>query len=90
LGTRALAYPVGTAVYSWRLAWAEAKISTIGIAAGSIIAAIITVQMATNMAAPAKDHPVVAFMPAMAMPAIPSVAIPPRTAIPNGRLMLTE
>ena len=60
----------------------------IGAAAGSIIAAIITVQTATKMIALADDHPSAA-MPAMAMPAMPSPASPPRTAMPIGMSMLT-
>ena len=59
----------------------------IGAAAGSIIAAIMTVQTDTKMAALPKDHSS-AVMPAMAMPAIPSPAIPPRTAMPMGMPML--
>ena len=40
------------------------------------------------LAAPAKDHPAAPVMPPMAIPAIPSAATPPRTAIPIGMLML--
>ncbi len=60
----------------------------IDAAAGSIIAAIITVQTATKMTALLNDHPVAAIPP-MAIPAMPSAAIPPLTAMPIGMLMLT-
>ena len=70
-----------------RRACAEAKIRTIGAAAGSIIAAIITVHTATNTTAPPTDQPA-ADIPAMAMPPMPSAAMPPRTTMPIGMLML--
>ena len=55
-----------------RRAWAAAKVRTIGAVAGSIIAAIITVHIATNATAPCNDQPA-AGMPGMAMPLMPSM-----------------
>ena len=74
----------------------------IDAAAGSIIAAIMTVQTARKTSAFVKDHPLA--MPPIAMPAMPPMSIPamssmfmpvmpspptpPRTAIPIGMSML--
>ena len=78
----------GCATCRSRLACAAANMKIMGAAAGSIMAAIITVHTARKAAAPASDHPSAAI-PAIAMPAIPSIpSIPPRTAIPMGISML--
>jgi hypothetical protein len=95
-GSQTSRYPamkiqVGMVMIRTRRAWAAAKVSTIGVMAGSIIAAIITVHIATNATASCSDQtttgvPVIAI-PLMLSMLMPSIVEPLGTAMPVGLAM---